>query len=309
VEIKAKRDRANQAEQGETPIEYATRHNYEQIEKILEKHKTQLKAQSFPTFIPESKKLQFYKHGAPFFLISFAFLNPTEVRQMKIENMSTMQELAEEIYNLLEMNWLKYKEAIAETLYPFSPQLNKQLNNATNKKEFYNKLINIYTSNYVYSKVNEAMRRASALQAPTGDDMLLSLYSLCLQAVLINWDQLEPFTGTTFRGMTLEKDQSISYTQGTKFIWFSFTSASQKEQVAGGFIQLNKSDICKTESETTFIIENKGMQSKLKPVKIDKFSDYEGEQEVLYPAGTAFQVDKVEELVSYKKVYLSLLNK
>jgi hypothetical protein len=77
---------------------------------------------------------------------------------------------------MIEADCVKYRTAIAETLYPFDATLFEMLNHINQKDEFYSTLILIYTKDEVYSGVNKAMRKASASKAPSGDDMLLSLY-------------------------------------------------------------------------------------------------------------------------------------
>jgi hypothetical protein len=83
------------------------------------------------------------------------------------------------------------------------------------------------------------------------------------------------------------------YTKGTKFNWFSFTSASQIEDAAKDF------------GSTIFIIDN--AKSNIKPVNIADYSRFD-EAEVLYHADTAFQVDKVIEIEGKRKIYISALD-
>ena len=85
----------------------------------------------------------------------------------------------------------------------------------------------IYTCNLVYKQVNAAMRRVSESEFPVSDDLLLSLNSLFLTAVLLHWTKLECVQETTFRGLTLPSNQAKLYQRGKIFHWLPFTSRTR----------------------------------------------------------------------------------
>jgi hypothetical protein len=228
-------------------------------------------------------------------LISFAFISADEVLDMKIENMKSMHELTRHIFHMLETNWESYKCVIARTLYPFSVELYNMLENIKKSKdEFYGTLIEIYTMEYVYKQVNKAMRRAAAGKAPTGDDILLSLYSLCLQAVIVHWDKLKSFQSNCYRGLDLKDDEFDYYKEGAKCYWFSFTSTSQKKEIIEAY------------GDTKFIIKNEWKIKKLHPKQIEEYSKTKEDFEVLYPAGVKFKIQSIEK--DRKKIHLVLLD-
>ena len=71
----------------------------------------------------------------------------------------------------------------------------------------------LYTKDYIYPQVNEALRREGqgSKYKPTGRDLALGPYALLLDALLFCWPELHAISTTTYRGMDLSPDDFAKY--------------------------------------------------------------------------------------------------
>ena len=199
--------------------------------------------------------------------------------------------LTQRFFALIKENLTAVKSSLAESLYAFEINLYREIKKSTGFDDFVKKIIKIYTSKYVYRKVNLALRRSSKKLEPTGNDLLLSLYTFMLQTFLLNFD-FPAYNGKTYRLAQLSPDQLSMYDVGVTFVWMSFTSSSK----------LEKSSF---PGNVKFIFDNDS-NSNWKPRDISSCSQYPNEAEMLYPAGAKFRVTAVNYTVEPIEINLKL---
>jgi len=158
------------------------------------------------------------------------------------------------------------------------------------------RLISLYTGNSVYNQMNAAMRedsedglrRYGILIAETRD----AFRSDYMEKQHM---PLSPFLGTVFRGVSLQQTSIDSYKVGQEVTWPAFSSTSNKKGTAfGGNVIF--------EIHCSKMLEHVVASEKAKlyvPAEIAKFSQYKGENEVLFPPYTRFRV--VSHLVDGSK--------
>ena len=223
------------------------------------------------------------------------------MNSLKLEK-STFLYLTKEMYKLLEKDWKYVQCAIRECLYPFDKMVADRVAEASSADDLKKKLIWIYTCNRVYKQVNAALRRASETEFPVSDDLLLSLYSLFLTAVLLHWSKLGRIQATTFCGLRLPPDQAKVYQRGTYFHWLPFTSSTRVESQARGFSVQGKG------MKALFVINNSDV-SLWSPRDIVPYSvngpDF---LEVVHPSCAKFCVTNVKKLPYYTEYHIKLLS-
>ena len=220
------------------------------------------------------------------------------------ENFNVFPKMVEDVffYTHYSSKWEQAREITCRELNSFDSSLAKQIMNNVQKSRdsFYHKLINIYISNKTVVNLN--LNRELRNQAAKDNEQLTKFrsYTAILNAILFVWDQLEPYTKVTYRGMNLDKSELNDYSVGTEFAWLNFVSSSSDRKVAQRFGK-NKDKL-----KSLFIFDNK-RQCKWSPKSIEKISNHEREKEYLYPCGAQFRVTKVETVGEFTHIYLELI--
>ena len=136
---------------------------------------------------------------------------------------------------------------------------------------------------------------------PVGDDLLLSLYSLFLTSILLQWKELKSTQQTTYRGLTLPFDQAKLYCQGTIFHWLPFTSSTRLKDQAEQFLHFNPDA-----AKALFVIDNSCI-SLCSPRDIVPFSvNGFWFLEVVHRPCAKFRVTNVKELANYTEYNIRL---
>ena len=300
-EIKAKRDLNNDGWASMTPLQLAEANSCS-CQEVLLHHSQKDSMKTEVTLVPEDQGSAFLENGIPYYDLASSFLRHDIVSSMKLEK-STFLYLTKEMYKLLERDWEYVQHTIRECLYPFDMMVADHVAEASSADDLKERLIWIYTCNRVYKEVNAALRRASETEFPVSDDLLLSLYSLFLTAVLLHWTELKRVQATTFRGLTLPEDQANLYQRGTKFHWLPFTSSTREKSQA---IQFSFHE--DTGLSALFVINNSDV-SVWSPRDIVPYSingpDF---LEVVHPSCAKFLVTDVKELSDYTEYHIQLLS-
>lgn len=140
----------------------------------------------------------------------------------------------------------------------------------------------VYTTKYIYRKLNEALRLESTSMSSIPRDMFLGPFALVLNAILIYSEKLRFTNELTYRGMNLSVSDLEMYREGTKFVWIDFTSSSVSESVA-----------TKYAGNVLFILNN-SIVTMWRPKLIYNFSYNPADLEALYPSGAMFKVISVD---------------
>ncbi|CAF1353551.1 unnamed protein product [Didymodactylos carnosus] len=143
--------------------------------------------------------------------------------------------------------------------------------------EIYECIVRLYSAeSFLYKLVNRALRSEDMTKVDT-----LGAYACLLNRYFRI--SSEPEKRTLYRGATLTNKMIDEYEQatGTMITWRAFTSTSESRELAEQF------------GNTLFIIQAKGLLNN--PFKdISSLSHYPHEQEVLFPPGHWYWVNKVE---------------
>ena len=142
-------------------------------------------------------------------------------------------------------------------------------------------MIQIYTKEEekaFYPELNElflSLQRGKDIQT----NLELGVYALLLNTLLMYWgDEIQAFTGTTYRGVILTPQDVTELVKDYEFVSLNFMSCSRRE------------DSPKYEkAECMFVIDNSA-KCLWSPKLIGKFSAKADETEYLYPCGARFKV-------------------
>ena len=210
------------------------------------------------------------------------------------------------LYLHFTLKWENAKEITCRELNRFDHLLAEKVMQADTKSAFYNKLIWIYTkggSKTLYENLNNELRNQAV---NTSIETICSLkfrsYAAIVNAIMFVWDEFQPYTGVTYRGMDIAEDILERYKVGTEFAWVTFVSSSSEKTVAKRFGKGKDKN-----GNTLFIFDNKTL-CKWSPKSIENSSQLKDEKEYLYPSGAQFRVTKVEKDGDFNHIYLKLLN-
>ena len=217
------------------------------------------------------------------------------------ENFNVFPKMVEDVflYTHYSSKWEQAREITCRELNGFDNILSRQIMEQKSRDSFYIKLIEVYTSEKIrlYTNLNSELRNQAVKKNKSSQ---FSSYAAIVNAILFVWDQLEPYTEVTYRGMNLDKSELNDYSVGTEFAWLNFVSSSSDRKVAQRFGK-NKDKL-----KSLFIFDNK-RQCKWSPKSIEKISNHEREKEYLYPCGAQFRVTKVETVGEFTHIYLELI--
>ena len=199
------------------------------------------------------------------------------------------------LYAHYTSNWEVVKAKACEELIRFDNQLANHINKLETRESFYNSLLELYTSAKlaIFKNVNEEIRNQAVRKYIS--QVRLSLYAAIVSSILFVWEDLQPYTEPTYRGMKIAKEDLDKYSVGTEFAWLAFVSSSKDQKVANKF------------GNSLFIFDNK-QQCKWSPKSIENVSKFKKEKEYLYPCGAQFKVTNVETVDNKTHIYLELIS-
>ena len=188
-------------------------------------------------------------------------------------------------------NWVNTRNKISLTIQQYSKSLGDKLwrqkaKNCDTKDCFYGRVIRLYTEerNSIYKEMNRMLRlQDNSIEGYKPDGMQLSLcpYSLLLNSIIMEWSEMNRYTGITYRSCSLTKEEANQYVKGQRFVWLSFSSCSKEE-------------MSREPDSYMIVIDNSMYSDKWLPREITRYSKYPYENECLYPFGAQFEVTDVK---------------
>lgn len=162
--------------------------------------------------------------------------------------------------------------------------------NSASRRKLSEICIYFYTKDsFLYNTLNSAVRTEDHSKLETMGPMCYLIH---------NYGRfVQDYFGTVYRGMQLSETEIEEYeiSIGKWKTWTAFASTSKDRSVAEAF------------GNVLFIIEVKNiMLSTRRSFDISSLSQYPDEEEVLFPAGTSFQVLRVERNLSLKTIVHAL---
>jgi len=145
--------------------------------------------------------------------------------------------------------------------------------------------IHLYTTNFLYKMLNEALRSRDRQKAKQ--------YFSYLRLLLTALDKLPSSDKMLYRGVAL--DLSTQYQLGTEVTWWAVSSCTPDLKVASNFGGAGK--------RTLFLINSS------RSVGIRDMSQYKHEEEFVLAPGTSFKVDKVVSKGQLHEIHLRELDR
>ena len=309
---------------GLTPIDVASDPSRPRpaIKQFLQGFTEEMRRERFgtdaPYFISAKDGKRMDKEGLPLLLLALAnykkSFHPSKVNPHEPFN-DIMKEIA--IYEHNGNHWKHARDMVAAAMKGFAMKESIDIQtNGSSEDAFHESIIRLYTkeAGRLYAHVNLALRRESTSKKlkdykPEGDELAIAPYTLMLDVVLFYWKPLQQFSGYSYRGLGMTRSDTVSkYTVNLSFVWLQFVSSSKSESVAKQFGK----DSAKGRHYTLFAIDN-STDCFWRPRDIIKYSAIPSEQEVLYPAGAEFEVQKIDNekndgYYRYTTVYMKLVN-
>ncbi|CAF1357177.1 unnamed protein product, partial [Didymodactylos carnosus] len=151
--------------------------------------------------------------------------------------------------------------------------------------------INMYTYDcFIYPLVNRTLRQNDKTKIDTLGPFCYYLYYSWYNLFELRVSNIEVYRGTNLDAQMIEQYQKNI---GKEKCWFGFTSTSKNKGIADVF------------SGNTLFINKMAFSS---AIDISDYSQIPDEEEVLFPAGTKFIIEKVE-CDTINRIYIKLLAK
>ena len=308
-EIRTKQDRTGKFGPSKAPMDLTK----SQAVKAMLTTKIQQNNSMFHSNSPKPTLIQMSEFGKPMGRCIYltldcckGFLIPKESRvsDISINSLPQVMKLVFSFINCLDY-WILAKDNVSLTLQQYSIELgnllwtgdiskskgaeSRQLN-SDRKTLFFIRAIKLYTGERkkLHKTVNDMLRNQA--HKPTSLELSLGPYALLLNSILMEWNELKPYQGTTYRACQLSAEEAVTYFPGQQFAWLSFSSSSKIQREPCNYL---------------FIIDNR-FSAKWAPREIMHYSEFPSEQECLYAFGAKFRVTSVDKLA--KKICLILID-
>lgn len=293
-----------------TAYDIALKYGYTNISELLERqsgHNVTIEEniEGLPTFHYENRDINL--NGLGLLRVTLASYKQTFC-PFTLTGTKSLNSVFSEIFEFVDRGnqWLTVKGKVCESLYTVCEPAVKVIKGATTKRQFYAKIIHVYTKEsfrlYVYSNI--ALRRQDHRPYRTSaKDLGLGPYILMLHLLLLHWHPLTAENGTTYRRILVKESDANKYQKGTQFVWLSFVSPSIDVSKAAPF------PTCRTyEKHNIYIIIDNSTASKSQPRNIEAYGK-RVEKERVYPAGTRFIVtDRTEHDDKTTTICLKLID-
>ena len=311
TEIRTKQDRTCESGPGMIPIDLA---KSQQMKDILQSYRGRdMKSDEAPTMLPVDKmgySLSGYIHLT--LSCNQGVLIPHKWPISEKNVVHSIPYIMRTIFGFINIanNWMNARNKVSLALQQYFPDLAEKMRNKSEsmaqvdaKRDFFRRVIQLYTDDRmrIWIDINQMLRQQHSKKdryKHTGLELSLCPYALLLNSILLHWNELKGYTGITYRSCCLTKEQASEYIKGQQFVWLGFSSSSKQQ---GAFIATNENPHA---SIYEFIIYNDRCNKERTPKEISVYSEYEFEQECLYPLCSKFEVIKV----TGKKVYIRLMN-
>lgn len=117
INIKAKRNRNNITDPGDTPLKLAHKCDSTECVQLLKDHHCDLDNSSPPTFLQFSGAVSQVNDDMPYFSLGIAFMKREKVESMYLEDCSSFPEIMQAVFGLLKRDWQYAHSATTESLY------------------------------------------------------------------------------------------------------------------------------------------------------------------------------------------------
>ena len=191
--------------------EIANKRGYPAIKDILDKFSENERAHRFggniPIFVTANFGVKMDKEGFPLLLLTIANYKQT-FHPAKIGVHEAFMGLTKEVFEYTWDHWKEAKDKISSALSAFCMAAGRDLQKESkDEPKFHQSIVRLYTRNYIYRTANEALAREGQKDyKATGDDLAVGPYNLMLDILLFYWKDLNPVSGTTYRGTGLSSD-------------------------------------------------------------------------------------------------------
>eukprot|EP00112_Aurelia_sp_Birch-Aquarium-sp1_P015797 Seg353.2 transcript_id=Seg353.2/GoldUCD/mRNA.D3Y31 product="hypothetical protein" protein_id=Seg353.2/GoldUCD/D3Y31 len=204
-------------------------------------------------------------------------------------------DILRQIFKKEDSSWSKIEDQLKQSLYGKDIEAAAVIEKTKTEEEFFIAMIKLYTGNWVYKQLNQALAREYTKDYnPTAEDLALGLHGVLLDVTISFWKKLEPMSSKTYRGV---KSKSGSYPVGQDIMFTTFVSSSDSEADSRKWAG---------DEGTLFIMDN-SVETTSRPRKIMEYSEYPDEREYLYAIGAEFRVKANEEQGKLRVIHLELL--
>ena len=202
-------------------------------------------------------------------------------------------DILKQIFQNEEYHFDRVEQELHQSLYGYDKASADEIKKVDSEDKYFAELIRLYTGNWVYKAVNEAM--AKCLK-PDAKDLALGLYAMLLDVTITFWPTLEQTSGETYRGV---ENQMGDYNKDEEIMFTSIISSSGSREIAEGFAG---------SSGTLFIIDNSA-NATTRPKHVRKYAvpEHKYEDEYVYAIGTEFRVTNNYMKGSLRVINLKLL--
>ena len=232
----------------------------------------------------------------PLFIKEIAMYKNTLVgREKHVEE--HLIDILKQIFQNEEYNFEKVEQELHQSLYGYDKAAAEEIKKVGSKDEYFAELIRLYTGNWVYRPVNEAMAREfNKNYKPEAKDLALGLYAMLFDVTITFWPTLKTTSEKTYRGVG---NQMGEYNKGEEIMFTSIISSSGSQTIAEGFAG---------PYGTLFIIDNSA-DATTRPKHIRKYAvpEHQNEDEYVYAIGTEFRVTGNCKKGSLRVINLKLL--
>ena len=312
-EIRTKQDQTCESGPGKKPVELA---KSQRIKDILHSHQEkQVLIDETPTMLPVDRMGHSLGECIHITLAcNQGVLIPHKWQTDSNNTFHSIPFIIKTIFGYINIgnNWLNTKSKVSIALQQYFPYLVTNIMKASEstsqedaKREFFRSVIQFYTNDRfsVWMDINKMLRNQYNMKAgytPTGLELSICPFALLLNSILVHWNELKGYTGITYRSCCLTQEQAKLYAKGQQFVWVSFSSSSKQK----GVFRARSIDDDYDASIYEFVIYNDNCNNERIPKEISLYSDFEFEQECLYPLCSKFEVIKAFG----KEIHIRLMN-
>ena len=297
--VKTKQNPSHAA--GLTPEDIASKCGYYKIRQILNDFTRNMREERFnsnaPVFVTAERGVEMDREGLPLLidtLISYKkmFLQAKGAKSASGSFLDIMKQISDFKHQC--NHWRHAQEKIASAMDTFCVSASEVIMQGQSETAFYQKIVSLYTTGYVYRQLNLALKREGIYKIeykPAADDLAVASYCLMLDLVLFYHSEelgYRRVRETTYRGTKMSKNDLEKYQEGNRFVWLSFVSSTKDENIARGFMG-NLSN--PAYAHVLFEIRNDKASHWL-PRLIQGDSKH---SEALYPVGAEFEINYISK--------------
>ena len=174
-----------------------------EIKKMLKENKETVRSQRFSADIPYKVSLAEGGKTAdelPLFIREVALYKNTLLGAEKHPK-EHLIDIMRQIFKNEDSSWSKTEDQLQQSLYGFDKAAAEAMKKTKTEEEFFIQVIKLYTGNWLYRELNQALAREfKSDYNPKAQDLALGLHGLLLDVTISFWKTLEPMSSKTYRG-------------------------------------------------------------------------------------------------------------